>query len=697
MKKLRSYLPALTVSICACSGGPSTSTAPSAMDAGSTDPSTPTPSATGGEGDDVTQVTEPESTGPAPTTRPPLDRPETSRDGTETSSGASEVSPNGEETDAGASFDLDGGQRPASTVSEEADPKPPLSAPIGTRNFACDPSPSPMFQSQEVLQMRITADFSVVNGNEKESAVSAGLLDPDGDAGPLAAIPVEVHARGISRFSNCGYRPFKVKFSEKQKDNVFHKLGKSVKFTTHCGDREGMHETLKAPSLEEYYERVRMEHLSYQLLAPLDTMSLATRLVWVTYEDTSTGLSETHLAFVREPEDELGQRCGMVEGEDIPEDVPSTLNQRANLLLYLVNNFLIQSDVKNQFDLVDVERQLSSPVPYDFDLLGIFRRDYLGLRGRTLTQNAEAFADWLRRNQSGPLHEEVRLILSKSREMQELIADAHLSDTNRALFDEWLDVFTKVLETFDRCEPSEDDPAAVACYVPDDHSDSVEGAQVLPPGEHSLMLEPPNDRDVVSVELAPDRLYSLIAPLHATLRSPRAEVVGELLGTGGSAPMMLSLRPETAGAYSVEFDWRDALVWSSVWNNSPEALLQPFAFYEDDHGSSLPFATRLVPGETTDGWFELEPERGLLDEDWFTVEITADTHVYLASETNYSAFLEVHSSAEPTTPLSSHTFDAQGAREELTALFPGPGEYVVKVFQGWARARYSLEVANDSD
>ena len=117
-----------------------------------------------------------------------------------------------------------------------------------------------------------------------------------------------------------------------------------------------------------------MEHLSYQLLAPLDTMSLATRLVWVTYEDTSTGLSETHLAFVREPEDELGQRCGMVEGEDIP-DAPSTLNQRANLLLYLVNNFLIQSDVKNQFDLVDVDRQLSSPVPYDFDLLGIFRRD----------------------------------------------------------------------------------------------------------------------------------------------------------------------------------------------------------------------------------------------------------------------------------------------------------------------------------
>src|SRR5690606_36570351 len=156
--------------------------------------------------------------------------------------------------------------------------------------------------------------------------------------------------------------------------DVCQKLAKSAKLSTHCGDREGMHEVLRAPSLDEYYQRVRMEHLVYQLLLPLETMSLATRLVSLTYEDTSTGQSETHLAFVREPEDELGQRCGMLEGEDIPDE-PTTLNERANLLLNLLNFFVLQSDDdKNRFDLVDPERHLRAPVPYDYDFVGIFRR-----------------------------------------------------------------------------------------------------------------------------------------------------------------------------------------------------------------------------------------------------------------------------------------------------------------------------------
>src|SRR5690606_19467798 len=97
----------------------------------------------------------------------------------------------------------------------------------------------------------------------------------------------------------------------------------------------------------------------------------------------------------------------------------TTLNERANLLLNLLNNFVLQADVKNRFDLVDAERHLRSPVPYDFDLLGIFRRDYPGLRGRTLLDNAEAFGDWLRRNQSAALQEEVRLLLSKADVMRQ--------------------------------------------------------------------------------------------------------------------------------------------------------------------------------------------------------------------------------------------------------------------------------------
>lgn len=546
-----------------------------------------------------------------------------------------------------------------------------------------------------MLEMRIAADFSIVNGNEKDTAISPGTLDPDG-SGPLAAIPVEVHARGISRFRDCGYRPFKVKFTEKQKDNVFHKLGKSVKFSTHCGDREGMHDTLKAPSLDEYYQRVRMEHLVYQLLGPLETMSLATRLVRVTYEDTSTGTAETHLAFVREPEDELGQRCGMVEGEDIPEG-PTTRNERANLLLYLLNNFVIQADVKNRFELVDVDAQLSSPVPYDFDLLGIFRREYLGLDGRTLAQNAEAFADWLRRNQSPALHEEVELILSKADVMHALIAAAELTPANRGLFDEWLDSFLGVLRAFDACESAERDPSSTACYVPDDYDGDPATATLVEVGQHSLLLEPPGDRDAISVNLDADTLYTVTTSLNATLRSPDGTVVDSLGEHRGTSLVAISVRPVESGTYSLEFDRGSTLVCSDMWSNSPEVLAQPYAVYEDDHGGTVSSATSLGAGTTTAAQFELSTLQGLFDEDWFTVTIGADTQVFIASEGADSAFIDVYTQSDLDVALDTYFFNATGAREEITALFPGPGEYVLRAIQGWDQATYSIEVAPASE
>lgn len=692
MRTFRLYLPALTLSLSACAGEPSSPKASETPDAGSA--TTPiaetTEQSLDSASDAVSTSGEPESS--TKTQHDTTLAPDSTEFGS-TSIGPSS-SPNGLPTDAGSTSFFHETTNATSTHAGDDEPEPPQSDPLGTRNFACDPSASPMFQSQEVLEMHIAADFSAINGNERDTASSAGTLDPDG-TGPLAPIPVEVHARGISRFRDCGYRPFKVKFAEKQKGNVFQKLGKSVKFSTHCGDREGMHDILKAPSLDEYYQRVRMEHLVYQLLAPLQTMSLATRLVQVTYEDTSTGIEETHLAFVREPEDEVAQRCGMVEGEDIP-DGPTALNERANLLLYLINNLVIQADVKNRFDIVDVEKELTSPVPYDFDLLGIFRREYLGLDGRSLAQNAEAFADWLRRNQSPELHEEVSLLLSKSEVMRNRITEAELTTANRGLFDEWLDSFLGVLETFDECASSEQDPNATSCYVPDDHASTLEDATVVETGEHSLLLEPPGDRDVISVNLESNKLYTVSTALNVTLRSPDGKIANSLGGHSGASLMAFSLRPDTAGAYTLEFERGASLVCSDMWNNIPEVLAQPYAVYEDDHGGSADSATTLPLGTTT-AHFELNTLQGLFDEDWFTLSVTSDTHVFVDSDGADSAFIEIYTTDDPTVAVDTHFLNTQGTREEITGLFPASGEYILRAIQGWNQAHYSLEVTNTSE
>lgn len=541
--------------------------------------------------------------------------------------------------------------------------------------------------------MTISGDFTRVNNEPaREDAVSPGLLDPDG-LGPLDAVPVEIRARGHLRYLECGYRPFKVVFEEKQKDNVFRKLGKSVKFSTHCGDREDMDPVLQAPSLEEYYQRVRMEHAAYQIVDTLETLSLETRLVELTYHDTATDTEETHLAFVREPEDEMADRCDMVEGEDIPSEPPAGTNYRAELLLFLVNNFILQADVKNKLELRDLERGESVLAPYDFDLVGIFRRDFFKLKGRTLQENNAAFGDWLRRNQSPELFEEVALVLSRRESMRAVIDEAGLNSANKALFDEWFGLFIDTLGVFVGCQEPNDANRA-ACYVPDDYPDTINEAPLVELGENKLWLEPPGDKDVIGIALQGNNVYSFVTRTPARIRGPEGQLLQSVPAVEwGAVGSSYSFATTTAATYRVEFDRGASLVCSDMWANDLNAQYHAWALYADDHGNTPELATPLTAGATTEGTWELDTLQNVFDEDWFRLDVSDTTkltlHFHGSGAGNIDSFKldaldQVVGYVELFPPVAETT--------DLAELFPEPGSYLIRVIQNFGDGTYSLEV-----
>jgi hypothetical protein len=559
--------------------------------------------------------------------------------------------------------------------------------PLGSRNFACSPSRSSMYQADEVVQMTIAADFTKVNtAATKEEAISDAMVDPDGP-GPLAPVAAQVLARGISRFSECGFRPFSLKFPSKQKDNVFHHLGKTVPFSTHCGDREDMHPTLKAPSLEEYHQRVRMEHAIYRMLDVLETLSLKTRLVELTYHDTATGKEETHDAFVREPKDEMAQRCGMVEGEDIPEDASYGLNERAYVLMTFLFNFVIQADTKNHFAVVDLKGGLAADVPYDFDLVGAFRRDYGGLGGRTLADNAVAFADWLRRNNSPALQEEAQLILDRAEPMRLVYETVGLNATNLALFEEWFDRYLEVLGAFRQCEGKSGDMSSTACYVPDDFVGTAGAAEPLPLGEHSAMVEPPGDVDVVKVELTGGKLYTFCA-------NPGNDVLGsdgQVLHQFGFDSLLFSVRPVETAGYFVGMSRGESLVCSDIWATDISQDQLHWAVFEDDHGSSEALATPLSLGATVQGKWEPDSAVGVYDEDWFTLTATGSSALSITlSGEGVGRAESMLAGGDPREPIASVDIDGFTGTSDLSTLVPAAGDYVIRIVQDFSPASYAL-------
>ncbi|WP_437289189.1 hypothetical protein [Sorangium sp. So ce406] len=562
----------------------------------------------------------------------------------------------GEETPAD-----DGGETPADTSPD-------------WQMFTCQASKSPMFQSRDVLNMRISADFTKLNGAPtKEESGSQAVIELSDQSG-AAPITANIIARGVSRF-NCGFRPFSLKFEEKQKDNLFAHLGKSVKFVTHCGDREGLSPTLKADSLETYEQRLLMEDTVYQVLDQLQVPSLKTRLVRLTYHDAPTGKEETHLAFVREPEDEMAERCGMVEMEELSGVDTSQLkvDQNGLLLLNLLHDFVIQYDGiegKNLVTMVDVERNAIRYAPYDFDLVGVSRPDYVANKGRTLEQNRDAFADWLRRNQSPTLFDQIELMLARADQMQRAVDQSTLNEENREVFSRWLSLYLGLLQDFRACEGHTDDPSRPLCHVEDDHGDRPDSASAVEPGEWSARIEPPGDADMFAVDLQANTLYSFGGRVPLELFDAQQNLVAS------ASERTVSFKPSQTGTYYLRASLGEKMISSPLFP-SPDDIDRYISFYTDDHGASLETATTLEAGKDMEGKWELAKGE---DEDWFLLSAGASTNLHIVLRDTDTGLVEVSRRDAPAEELPLEEYLMEGDND-VSALFDQPGEYVVRVIQ----------------
>ncbi|WP_437965200.1 hypothetical protein WMF04_36950 [Sorangium sp. So ce260] len=582
------------------------------------------------------------------------------------------LDPDGDEApddNGGEAPDDNGGEAPDDNGGETPDDTSPDS-----QMFTCQASKSPMFKSRDVLNMRISADFTKLNSAPtKEESGSQAVIELSDQSG-AAPITANIIARGVSRF-HCGVRPFSLKFEEKQKDNIFAHLGKSVKFVTHCGDREGLSPTLKADSIETYEQRMLMEDTVYQVLDQLQVPSLKTRLVRLTYHDAPTGKEETHLAFVREPEDEMAERCGMVEWEDLSGVDTSQLkvDQHGLLLLNLLHDFVIQYDGiegKNLVTMVDLDRKAIFYAPYDFDLVGVSRPDYVANEGRTLEQNRDAFADWLRRNQSPALFDQIELMLARADQMQRAVDQANLNEENHEVFSRWLSLYLGLLRDFRACEGHTDDASRPLCHVKDDHGNGPDSASMVDPGEWSARIEPPGDVDMFAVDLQANTLYSLGGRVPLELLDAQQNLVAS------ASDRTVSFKPSQTGTYYLRASLGEQMV-SSPLLPSPEDIERYISLYTDDHGASLETATTLEAGTDVEGKWELAKGE---DQDWFLLSAGESTSLHIVLRDTDTGLIEVSRRGAPAEELPLDAFLLEGDND-VSSLFGEPGEYVVRVIQ----------------
>jgi len=241
--------------------------------------------------------------------------------------------------------------------------------------YLCSDSKSPLFKNKDhsdILEMEITVDVRLMYKDAQSIAAKKkypAVLKYVDNQGKTVKIPAITSIKGRSR-QLCEYVPMEFTFlteSEenniketkelyaevaqtrgnsikgvKQDNNIFDKLGRSVRLVTHCGD-PGDEDWLSGKTKDEQNQKLLLEFYLYQILDTLKSTTLKTRLVKTTYRDPSGNVLDVAYSFFKESRKDVAKRCNLSLGTSEQIYGNTAINHKGShsqlkILEYLVAN-----------------------------------------------------------------------------------------------------------------------------------------------------------------------------------------------------------------------------------------------------------------------------------------------------------------------------------------------------------------------
>jgi hypothetical protein len=235
--------------------------------------------------------------------------------------------------------------------------------------------PDPLFQSDETLNVTITAPLTTLVRKRPKDEYLPGIFTYKDSDGADVALDIEIRTRGHFRHENCNYPPLRLNFKKAQTDGTLFEQENILKLVVHCG------------ASKKYEQMVLREYLAYLMLNELTDLSFKARLLRVSYSDNEKSKDgQVRYAFLIEHKKRLAKRLGLkdlgLERTSIAAIQPEQLNLTSLFELFIGNtdfspiagapgrgcchNYVVFGN--------GVDAQIA--IPYDFDQSGFVDAPY---------------------------------------------------------------------------------------------------------------------------------------------------------------------------------------------------------------------------------------------------------------------------------------------------------------------------------
>jgi hypothetical protein len=232
--------------------------------------------------------------------------------------------------------------------------------------------PMPLFQSEEILNLNLAADFKAVFSVTDDSTWFPAMISLTDNAGLERTIDIQVRSRGKIRREKdvCSFTPLRLNFPKNEIKNTPFEGQKTIKLVTHCNKSD------------QYEQNTIIEYLIYKAYNVLTDSSFKVRPAIINYIYPGRKADTVRrFAFFIEREKYLADRVHGIEIETQKMN-PNLLNPFQSCIMdmfqYMIGNTDYSSwDLHNIILVSDSSRRFPPfPVPYDFDWSGLISAAY---------------------------------------------------------------------------------------------------------------------------------------------------------------------------------------------------------------------------------------------------------------------------------------------------------------------------------